>query len=91
MLLALVACARLCGVRSVGGVLRWDRGQSAGILAALEGHPREHGEQQQAFDADYTAAGPSQARGAGRQQRAGAAKHGTSTRRGTSGLFKQPA
>jgi hypothetical protein len=36
MLLGLVACARLCGVRSVRGVIRWANGQGAGILAALE-------------------------------------------------------
>lgn len=36
MLLGLVACAMLCGVRSVRGVLRWASGQGAGILAALE-------------------------------------------------------
>src|SRR5262249_37715288 len=36
MLLALVACPMLCGVRSVRGVARWARGQDAGILAALE-------------------------------------------------------
>ncbi|MCK1823785.1 ISAs1 family transposase [Streptomyces sp. XM83C] len=36
MLLGLVACALLCGVRSVRGVIRWANGQGAGILAALE-------------------------------------------------------
>jgi hypothetical protein len=36
MLLGLVACAMLCGVRSVRGVVRWASGQGAGILAALE-------------------------------------------------------
>lgn len=36
MLLGLVACALLCGVRSVRGVVRWAHGQGAGILAALE-------------------------------------------------------
>lgn len=36
MLLGLVACALLCGVRSVRGVIRWASGQGAGILAALE-------------------------------------------------------
>ncbi|MGW0880339.1 ISAs1 family transposase [Streptomyces sp. NPDC002671] len=36
MLLGLVACAMLCGVRSVRGVIRWARGQGAGLLAALE-------------------------------------------------------
>ncbi|MET7858181.1 ISAs1 family transposase [Streptomyces sp. NPDC005318] len=35
-LLGLVACAMLCGVRSVRGVVRWARGQGAGVLAALE-------------------------------------------------------
>ncbi|WP_461092285.1 ISAs1 family transposase, partial [Streptomyces incanus] len=36
MLLGLVACAMLCGVRSVRGVIRWASGQGAGILASLE-------------------------------------------------------
>jgi len=36
MLVGLVACAMLCGVRSVRGVIRWASGQGAGILAALE-------------------------------------------------------
>ena len=36
MLLGLVACALLCGVRSVRGVVRWASGQGAGVLAALE-------------------------------------------------------
>lgn len=36
MLLGLVACALLCGVRSVRGVIRWANGQGAGILAALQ-------------------------------------------------------
>ncbi|MGW0827892.1 ISAs1 family transposase [Streptomyces sp. NPDC002845] len=36
MLLGLVACALLCGVRSVRGVIRWASGQGAGILAALD-------------------------------------------------------
>jgi predicted transposase YbfD/YdcC len=36
MLLGLVACAMLCGVRSVRGVVRWAGGQGAGVLAALE-------------------------------------------------------
>src|SRR5215469_18370064 len=36
MLLGLVACAMLCGVRSVRGVVRWASGQGAGVLAALE-------------------------------------------------------
>ena len=36
MLLGLVACAVLCGVRSVRGVIRWAHGQGAGVLAALE-------------------------------------------------------
>lgn len=36
MLLGLMACAMLCGVRSVRGVIRWAGGQGAGILAALE-------------------------------------------------------
>ncbi|MEU2995471.1 ISAs1 family transposase [Streptomyces griseoincarnatus] len=36
MLLGLVACAMLCGVCSVRGVIRWARGQGAGVLAALE-------------------------------------------------------
>src|SRR5919206_5002170 len=37
MLLGLMAaCAVLCGVRSVRGVIRWANGQGAGILAALE-------------------------------------------------------
>ena len=36
MLLGLVACALLCGVRSVRGVIRWAHGQGAGTLAALE-------------------------------------------------------
>ncbi|WP_331729114.1 transposase family protein (plasmid) [Streptomyces sp. NBC_01003] len=36
MLLGLVACALLCGVRSVRGVIRWAHGQGAGVLAALE-------------------------------------------------------
>ena len=36
MLLGLVACALLCCVRSVRGVIRWASGQGAGILAALE-------------------------------------------------------
>ncbi|WBO68717.1 transposase family protein [Streptomyces camelliae] len=36
MLLGLVACAMLCGVRSVRGVIRWASGQGAGILPALE-------------------------------------------------------
>ncbi|MFF0000926.1 transposase family protein [Streptomyces avermitilis] len=36
MLLGLVACALLCGVRSVRGVIRWAHGQGAGILAALD-------------------------------------------------------
>jgi hypothetical protein len=36
MLLGLVACALLCGVRSVRGAVRWARGQGAGVLAALE-------------------------------------------------------
>ncbi|MEU2601226.1 hypothetical protein ABZ669_29560 [Streptomyces hirsutus] len=35
MLLGLVACAMLCGVRSVRGVVRWARGQDAGVLAVL--------------------------------------------------------
>ncbi|MCN0154358.1 transposase family protein [Salinispora arenicola] len=39
MLLGLVACALLCGVRSVRGVIRWANGQGAGILAALEVPP----------------------------------------------------
>ncbi|MGX4694992.1 ISAs1 family transposase [Streptomyces sp. JNUCC 63] len=36
MLLGLLACATLCGVRSVRGVIRWANGQGAGVLAALE-------------------------------------------------------
>ncbi|MBC9725109.1 ISAs1 family transposase [Streptomyces sp. TRM68367] len=36
MLLGLVACALLCGVRSVRGVIRWASGQDVGTLAALE-------------------------------------------------------
>ncbi|MEU3342865.1 ISAs1 family transposase [Streptomyces sp. NPDC006668] len=36
MLLGLVACAVLCGVRSVRGVIRWAHGQGAGVLATLE-------------------------------------------------------
>ncbi len=36
MLLGLVACALLCGARSVRGVIRWASGQDAGTLAALE-------------------------------------------------------
>ncbi|MFE2431585.1 transposase family protein [Streptomyces sp. NPDC059373] len=36
MLLGLVACALLCGGRSVRGVVRWASGQGAGTLAALE-------------------------------------------------------
>ncbi|MEU9730695.1 ISAs1 family transposase [Streptomyces sp. NPDC048002] len=36
MLLGLVACAMLCGVCWVRGVIRWARGQGAGVLAALE-------------------------------------------------------
>lgn len=36
VLLGLVACALLCGVRSVRGVIRWAHGQGAGVLAALE-------------------------------------------------------
>ncbi|GFH38509.1 transposase family protein [Streptomyces pacificus] len=44
MLLGLVACATLCGVRSLRGVIRWASGQGAGTLAALEvpdGAPQE--------------------------------------------------
>jgi hypothetical protein len=36
MLLGLAACATLCGIRSVRGVIRWARGQGAGILAVLD-------------------------------------------------------
>ncbi|MBC9729803.1 transposase family protein [Streptomyces sp. TRM68367] len=36
MLLGLVACALLCGMRSVRGVIRWASGQGAGTFAALE-------------------------------------------------------
>ncbi|MFE6975593.1 ISAs1 family transposase [Streptomyces sp. NPDC057682] len=36
MVLGLVACALLCGVFSVRGVIRWASGQGAGVLAALE-------------------------------------------------------
>ncbi|MFJ9714304.1 transposase, partial [Streptomyces sp. NPDC101234] len=36
MLLGLVACALLSGVRSVRGVVRWANGQGAGTLSALE-------------------------------------------------------
>jgi predicted transposase YbfD/YdcC len=36
MLLGLVGCAMLCGIRSVRGVIRWASGQGAGVLAALE-------------------------------------------------------
>jgi len=36
MLLGLVACALLCGVRSVRGVIRWASGEGTGILAAIE-------------------------------------------------------
>ncbi|MFD4973065.1 transposase family protein [Streptomyces sp. NPDC058424] len=36
MLLGLLACATLCGVRSVRGVIRWASGQGAGVLASLE-------------------------------------------------------
>ncbi|MFB7928833.1 ISAs1 family transposase [Streptomyces sp. NPDC056039] len=36
MLLGLVACALLCGVRSIRGVIRWASGQGAGMLSALE-------------------------------------------------------
>lgn len=35
MLLALVGCALLCGIRSVRGVARWAKGQDAGTLAVL--------------------------------------------------------
>jgi predicted transposase YbfD/YdcC len=36
ILLGLAACAKLCGVQSVRGMIRWARGQGAGVLAALE-------------------------------------------------------
>lgn len=36
ILLGLAACAKLCGVVSVRGMVRWARGQGAGVLAALE-------------------------------------------------------
>ncbi|MGW2699927.1 transposase family protein [Streptomyces sp. NPDC001340] len=36
ILLGLVACALLCGVSSVCGVIRWAHGQGAGILTPLE-------------------------------------------------------
>lgn len=36
ILLGLTACAKLCGATSVRGMIRWARGQGAGVLAALE-------------------------------------------------------
>ncbi|MDH6109241.1 hypothetical protein P3T36_000013 [Kitasatospora sp. MAP12-15] len=39
ILLGLTACAKLCGATSVRGMIRWARGQGAGVLAALPQPP----------------------------------------------------